>query len=102
MFVEEYWKLVIGTTLGVCLLIFGAVFWESATEDVYNPVSEKTNKVETCSDYMEYPMYSIGDRDECLQKRQIGGSFIGAGTLVLWGSLYLNKNYLSTLFEKYF
>jgi hypothetical protein len=51
---------------------------------------------------MEYPMYSIGDRDECLQKRQIGGSFIGAGTLVLWGSLYLNKNYLSTLFEKYF
>jgi hypothetical protein len=51
---------------------------------------------------MEYPMYSIGDRDECLQKRQTGGSFIGAGTLVLWGTLYLNKNYLSVLFEKYF
>ena len=102
MFVEEYWKLVIGTTLGVCLLIFGAVFWESATEDVYNPVSENTNKVETFSDYMEYTMYSIGDRDECLQKRQLGGTLLGLGNIILCGPLYLNKDYLSTIFKKYF
>ena len=102
MLIQGYQKLVIGITIGLSFLIFGTVFWDSATEDYYNPVSEKTNKVGTCSDYMEYPIYSIGDRDKCLQKRQIGGSFIGVGTLVLWGSLYLNKNYLSVLFEKYF
>ena len=102
MFTEKYWKLVIGTTLGICLLIFGTVFWDSGTEDYYNPVTEQTNKIETCSDYMEYPIYSIGDRDDCLQKRQLGGIFIGLGTLVLWGTLYLNKDYLSILFKKYF
>ena len=36
MFIKEYWKLVIGTTLGVCFLIFGTVLWDSATEDYYN------------------------------------------------------------------
>ena len=100
MFIKEYWKLVIGTTLGVCLLIFGAVFWESATEDVYNPVSEKTNKVETCSDYMEYPMYSIGDRDDCLQERKTGGIFISLGIIALWGTIYINKDYLTDLMER--
>ncbi len=102
MFVEEYWKIVIGTTLGVCLLIFGAVFWDSATEDYYNKLNEKTYEIDSCIQYMEPPLGSMMDRDECLQKRQIGGSFIGVGTLILWGSLYLNKNYLSVLFEKYF
>ena len=99
MFVEEYWKLVIGATLGVCLLIFGAVFWESATEDVYNPVSEKTNKVETCSDYMQYPIFSVGDRDNCLQKRKVGGAFLGSGILVLWATIYINKDYLETIMK---
>jgi len=102
VFVEEYWKLVIGTTLGVCLLIFGTVFWDSATEDYYNKLNEETYEIDSCLQYMEPPLGSMMERDECLQKRQIGGTFLGLGTIILWGTLYLNKDYLSTIFNKYF
>ena len=84
------------------MLIFGTVFWDSATEDYYNKLNEETYEIDSCLQYMEPPLGSIAKRDECLQKRQIGGSFIGAGTLVLWGTLYLNKKYLSVLFKKHF
>jgi hypothetical protein len=45
---------------------------------------------------------SIADRDDCIQKKQIGGTFLFVGTLILWGTLYFNKEYLSILFKKYF
>ena len=45
---------------------------------------------------------SIADRDECVQKKQIGGTFLAVGTLILWGTLFSNKEYLSSIFKKYF
>ena len=95
MEIQDYWKLVIGVTIGICLIIFGLAFWNNATEDRYNPVTEKTHEIKTCSQYMEYPLYSIGDRDDCLQKRKVGGFFIGLGIFTLWGTLYTNKDYLT-------
>ena len=100
MEIQDYWKLVIGTTLGVSLIVFGLAFWNSATEDHYNPVTEKTHDIETCSDYMEYPIYSIGDRDDCLQERKTGGIFISLGIFALWGTIYTNKDYLTELMEQ--
>ena len=43
---------------------------------------------------------SIGDRDDCLQKRTLGGSFIGLGTAFLWGTIFTNKDYLNELRKK--
>ena len=100
MFVEEYWKLVIGTTLGVCLLIFGAVFWESATEDYYNKLNGVTYEIDSCLQYMEPPLGSIADRDECLQKRQIGVIFLTIGTFILGLTMYTNKHYFSTIMNR--
>ena len=99
MNITEYWKTIIGVTLGISLLVFGLVFWNSATEDYYNPVTDQTNKVETCSDYMQYPMFSIGDRDECSQKKKIGGAFLGSGILTLWATIYINKDYLEKIMK---
>ena len=50
---------------------------------------------------MEPPLGSISDRDDCVQKRQIGGSFLGIGTVILWATLYFNKEEISILFKKY-
>ena len=94
MEIKNYWKLVIGTTLGICLIVFGLAFWNSATEDYYNTLNSQTYEFESCSQYMEYPLYSIGDRDNCLEKRKSGGLFIGLGIIALWGTLYTNKDYL--------
>ena len=66
MFIEEYWKLVIGITLGLSFVIFGTVFWDSATEDYYEKLNNKTYKIESCIQYMD--LGSIADRDECVQK----------------------------------
>jgi len=98
--IEEYWKLVIGITLGLSFLIFGTVFWDSATEDYHNKLNGKTYEIESCIQYMD--LGSIADRDECIQKKQIGGTFLAVGTLILWGTLFFNKNYLSIIFKKYF
>ncbi len=100
MFIEEYWKLVIGITLGLSFVIFGTVFWDSATEDYYEKLNNKTYKIESCIQYMD--LGSIADRDECVQKKQIGGTFLAVGTLILWGTLFSNKEYLSSIFKKYF
>ena len=94
MEIENYWKLVIGTTLGICLIVFGLAFWNSATEDYYNALNSQTYEFESCSQYMEYPLYSIGDRDDCLEKRKSGGLFIGLGIFTLWGTIYTNRDYL--------
>ena len=101
MFIEEYWKLVIGITLGLSLLIFGTVFWDSATGDYYNKLNGETYEIETCFQYMEPPLGSLSARDECVEKRQIGGIFLGLGTLILWATLYFNKEQISILFKKY-
>ena len=101
MFILGYQKLVIGITLGLSFLIFGTVFWDSATEDYYNKLNGETYEIDSCMQYMEPPLGSIGDRDDCLQKRQIGGAFLAAGTFVLWGTLYINKELLSALIERY-
>ena len=50
---------------------------------------------------MEAPLSSIGDRDDCLKKRQLGGAFMAVGTVILWGTLYLNKNYIEELMKNY-
>ena len=50
---------------------------------------------------MEPPLGSISDRDECVQKRQIGGAFLGIGTVILWATLYFNKEQINILFKKY-
>ena len=101
MLIKEYWKLVIGITLGLSLLVFGTVFWDSATGDYYNKLNGETYEIETCIQYMEPPLGSISDRDECVEKRQIGGIFLGLGTLILWATLYFNKEQISMLFKKY-
>ena len=100
MFIEEYWKLIIGISLGLSFVIFGTVFWDSATEDYYEKLNNKTYKIESCIQYMD--LGSIADRDECVQKKQIGGTFLAVGILTLWGTLFFNKEYLSMIFKKYF
>lgn len=101
MFIEEYWKLIIGITLGLSLLIFGTVFWDSATGDYYNKLNGETYEIETCIQYMEPPLGSISDRDDCVQKRQIGGIFLGIGTFTLWATIYFNKENINKLFKEY-
>ena len=83
------------------MLVFGSVFWNTATEDYYNKLNGETYEIETCIQYMEPPLGSISDRDECVEKRQIGGIFLGLGTLILWATLYFNKEQISILFKKY-
>ena len=95
MEIQDQWKLVIGTTLGICLVVFGLVFWNSATDDYYNKLNGETYEIESCLQYMEHPLNSIGDRDDCLEKRKLGGLFIGLGIFALWGTIYTNKNYLT-------
>ena len=94
MDIEQYWKLTIGITLGICLVVFGSVFWNSATEDYYNKLNAKTYEIDSCLQYMEPPLSSMEDRDDCLQKRQFGGLFTGLGVMVLWATIYTNKHYI--------
>ena len=101
MFIEEYWKLIVGITLGLSFVIFGTVFWDSATEDYYNKLNGETYEIDSCIQYMEPPLGSMMDRDECVQKRQIGGAFLGIGTVILWATLYFNKEQINILFKKY-
>ena len=98
MEIQDQWKLVIGTTLGICLVVFGLVFWNSATEDYVSHLNEKTYEISSCQQYMD--LGSIADRDDCLQKRKSGGVFISLGIFALWGTIYTNKDYLTDLMER--
>ena len=75
-------------------------FLENGEHQTY-PSGASITDFETCSDYMEYPIYSIGDRDDCLEERKTGGIFISLGIFALWGTIYLNKDYLQKLMETY-
>ena len=99
MEIKDYWKLVIGITLGISLVIFGLAFWNSATEDYTSHLNEKTYEITSCQQYMD--LGSIADRDDCLQKRKSGGIFISLGIFALWGTIYTNKDYLQKLMENY-
>tara|TARA_B100002052_G_C15799117_1_gene560203 strand:- start:697 stop:999 length:303 start_codon:yes stop_codon:yes gene_type:complete len=98
--IQGYQTLAIGLTLGLSFLIFGIVFWDSATEDYYNKLNGETYEIDSCIQYMEPPLGSIGDRDSCVQKRQIGASFLILGTISLWVTIYFNKKYLYNLMKK--
>ena len=98
MEIQDQWKLVIGTTLGICLVVFGLVFWNSATEDYVSHLNEKTYEIGSCQQYMD--LGSIADRDDCLQKRKSGGIFVSLGIFVLWGTIYTTKDYLTDLMER--
>ena len=100
MDIEQYWKLTIGITLGLCLVIFGTVFWNSATEDYYNKLNAKTYEIDSCLQYMEPPLSSMEDRDEWLQKRHFAGIFIGLGSVTLWATIYTNKDYIMSLMKE--
>ena len=99
MEIENYWKLVIGITFGVCMLVFGSVFWNTATEDYYNKLNGETYEIDSCLQYMEPPLSSMEDRDDCTQKRQLGGIFTTIGIVSLWATIYINKNYILQLLK---
>jgi hypothetical protein len=96
--IENYWKLVIGATLGISLIIFGLAFWNSATEEYTSHLNDETYEITSCQQYMD--LGSIADRDDCLQKRKSGGIFISLGIIALWGTIYTNKDYLTELMER--
>jgi len=98
--IENSWKLVIGITFGVCMLVFGSVFWNTATEDYYNKLNGETYQIDNCLQYMEPPLSSIEERDDCNQKRQLGGIFTIVGVISLWATVYLNKNYILQLLKE--
>ena len=100
MKIENSAKLTIGITLGLCMLIFGSVFWNSATEDYYSVLNEKTYEINNCLQYMEPPLASIQDRDNCVQKRQLGGIFTAIGAITLWATIYINKDYIMKLMKE--
>tara|TARA_B100001287_G_scaffold248173_1_gene227233 strand:- start:101 stop:415 length:315 start_codon:yes stop_codon:yes gene_type:complete len=97
--IENYWKLVIGITFGVCMLVFGSVFWNTATEDYYNKLNGETYEIDSCLQYMEPPLSSMEERDDCTQKRQLGGIFTTIGIVSLWATIYINKNYILQLLK---
>ena len=99
MEIENYWKLVIGITFGVCMLVFGSVFWNTATEDYYNKLNGETYEIDSCLQYMEPPLSSMEERDDCTQKRQLGGIFTTIGVVSLWATIYINKNYILQLLK---
>lgn len=101
MEIENYWKLVIGITFGVCMLVFGSVFWNTATEDYYNKLNGETYEIDSCLQYMEPPLSSMEERDDCTQKRQLGGIFTTIGIVSLWATIYINKDYIFQLLKYY-
>ncbi|MDG1544666.1 MAG: hypothetical protein P8R32_00215 [Candidatus Poseidoniia archaeon] len=100
MEIENYWKLVIGITFGVCMLVFGSVFWNTATEDYYNKLNGETYEIDSCLQYMEPPLSSMEERDDCTQKRQLGGVFTAIGVVSLWATIYINKDYIMHLLKQ--
>ena len=88
----------IGATLGISLIIFGLAFWNSATEDYTSHLNDKTYEITSCQQYMD--LGSIADRDDCLQKRKIGGIFISLGNDAVSAEIYTNKDYLTDLMKQ--
>ena len=68
------------------MLVFGSVFWNTATEDYYNKLNGETYEIDSCLQYMEPPLSSMEERDDCTQKRQLGGIFTTIGICLLYTS----------------
>ena len=81
------------------MLVFGSVFWTSATEDYYNKLNGETYRIDDCLQYMEPPLSSMEERDDCTQKRQLGGIFTTIGIVSLWATIYINKDYIFQLLK---
>ncbi len=81
------------------MLVFGSVFWNSATEDYYNKLNGETYQIDDCLQYMEPPLSSMEERDGCAQKRQLGGIFTTIGIVSLWATIYINKDYIFQLLK---
>ena len=79
------------------MLVFGSVFWNTATEDYYNKLNGETYEIDSCLQYMEPPLSSMEERDDCTQKRQLGGIFTVIGVVSLWATIYINKDYIFQL-----
>ena len=82
------------------MLIFGSVFWNTATEDYYNKLNGETYEIDSCLQYMEPPLSSMEERDDCTQKRQLGGVFTAIGVVSLWATIYINKDYIMHLLKQ--
>ena len=50
------------------MLVFGSVFWNTATEDYYNKLNGETYEINSCLQYMEPPLSSMEERDDCTKK----------------------------------
>ena len=81
------------------MLVFGSVFWASATEDYYNKLNGETYEINSCLQYMEPPLSSVEERDYCTQKSQLGGIFTTIGIVSLWATIYINKDYIFQLLK---
>ena len=82
------------------MLVFGSVFWNTATEDYYNKLNGETYEIDSCLQYMEPPLSSMEERDDCTQKRQLGGVFTAIGVVSLWATIYINKDYIMHLLKQ--
>ena len=49
---------------------------------------------------MDPPLSSIEERDDCIQKRQLGGIFTAFGVVTLWATIYINKDYIMKLMKE--
>ena len=49
---------------------------------------------------MEPPLSSMEERDDCTQKRQLGGVFTAIGVVSLWATIYINKDYIMHLLKQ--
>ena len=81
------------------MLVFGSVFWNTATEDYYNKLNAETYEIDSCLQYMEPPLSSMEERDDCTQKRQLGGIFTTIGIVSLWATIYINIDYIFQLLK---
>ena len=81
------------------MLVFGSVFWNTATEDYYNKLNGETYEIDSCLQYMEPPLSSMEERDDCTQKRQLGGIFTTTGIVSLCATIYINKDHIFQLLK---
>ena len=49
---------------------------------------------------MDPPLSSMEERDDCIQKRQLGGIFTVFGVIILWATIYINKDYIMKLMKE--
>ena len=105
MEIKDYWKLVIGTTFGICLLVFGLVFWDGATTDYTSHLIGKTYEITSCQQYLDFGSFrdsdAMANRDSCLQKKQLGAFFMIMGITSLWASIYIHRDYITNIMKTY-